>query len=316
MRRLIYKSAMVALTASLSTDVSLRVLGWINRFVLSGRLNTATLFYFADARYLESETFAWYARRRKWAPCFAGVFFQSQTGGAICVIGCSEAEFLDPSNRDRVLQMQQRMQSMGRLLGAATVSYSGILPSVLARAGVQREPIEIDRTVHWIVKALGLLRQQCGLSGNTPIVVVGAAGFVGVRIVALLRGAGDAPVVEIDPAHSDPACRDLQDLETLRGRQIIVLNVSRNQVIEHYAPKLWRGVTVLNEVYPECGSETLAALKRTGVRYFHLQGVRAVSLPRFPGAYKGAVPCCAASAAMASSSAPDSNSTEILLREQ
>lgn len=316
MRRLIYKSVMVTLTACLSTDVSLRVLGWINRFVLRGRLNTATLFYFVNARYMESETFAWYARRRRWAPCFAGVFFQRQTGGAICVIGCGEAEFLDPNNRDRVLQMQQRMQRMAQLLGVATVSYSGILPSVLARAGVQREPIELDRTVHWIVKALGLLRQQCGLTGNTPIVVIGAAGYVGERIVALLRGGGEAPVVEIDPAHPDPAFREQSVLEDLRGRRIIILNVSRNKVIEDYAPRLWRGVTVLNEVYPECGPETLAVLKRAGVRYFHLQGVRAVSLPRFPGAYYGAVPCCAASAAMVSSSVPESSSPEILLREQ
>lgn len=88
-------------------------------------------------------------------------------------------------------------------------------------------------------------------------------------------------------------------LDQLRGCPVLLINISRRDVLERYIDSLWDGVVVLNEVYPECSQEGIEQIKVIGARYFHIQGVKAWSVPRFPGAYKGAVPCCAASAANA-----------------
>lgn len=279
----------------------LGVVGWLAKKVYGERLTTVALFYPANKKYIESVAFPWYARRVRWRPTFGGFFATSKGCGFIFAIGALEEEFSDPGNRAHLLEVHDNMERVARRLKIKT-AYSGVLPSVLARAGIDREPIELVRTAHWIVEAVDIVRKDCKLSPTCPIVVLGAAGYLGRRVVKILTQANlEQSVFEIDPAHEDPNCRGYDVLERFRGRPIILVNISRRDVMERYLSALWEGVVILNEVYPECSSEDLLQAKRRGVRYFHIQGVEAWSIPSFPGAYKGAVPCCAASAANADS---------------
>lgn len=283
-----------------SVGLFLAALGWVAKVIYGDRLSTIALFYPANRRYIESVTFPWYARRIKWRPTFGGFFVTSKGCGFIFAIGALEEEFSDPGNGANLLAVHEAMESLARKLRIRSVAYSGVLPSVLARTGVSREPIELVRTSHWIVEAAETVRKKCGLPPDCPIVVLGAAGYLGRRVVSLILESGIArEVVEIDPAHLDPHCRDKEILSQYRGHPLLLINISRRDVMERYVDLLWDGVVVLNEVYPECSSQGIKQIKEVGGRYFHIQGVKAWSIPRFPGAYEGAVPCCAASAANA-----------------
>lgn len=283
----------------LSIGFFVGALGWCVRKIYGDRFSTIALFYPANKRYIESVTFPWYARRAKWRPTFAGFFATSKGCGFMFAIGALEEEFIAPENRARLMAIHKSMETLALKLGVQS-AYSGVLPSVLARAGISREPIELVRTAHWIVESAEIVRKQCGMPVNCPIVVLGAAGYLGKRVVTLLfESDPNRGVIQIDPVHSDPHCRGQDGLEQFRGSPVLLINISRRDVLERYVKVFWDGVVVLNEVYPECSVQGIEQLKKVGARYFHIQGVKAWSIPKFPGAYKGAVPCCAASAANA-----------------
>jgi hypothetical protein len=283
-----------------SVGVFLTALGWVAKAIYGDRLSTVALFYPANHTYIESVTFSWYARRVKWRPTFGGFFVTSKGCGFMFAIGALEEDFSDPRNRAKLLAIHGVMEDFARKLRIRSVAYSGVLPSVLARAGVSREPIELARTSHWIVEAAETVRQKCGMPPDCPIVVLGAAGYLGRRVVRLIFESNSAQkIVEIDPVHSDPLCRGGEVIAQYRGRPLLLINISRRDVMERYIDLLWEGVVVLNEVYPECSASGIVRMKGLGVKYFHIQGVKAWSIPDFPGSYKGAVPCCAASAANA-----------------
>jgi hypothetical protein len=283
-----------------SIGIFLAALGWVAKAIFGDRLSTIALFYPANRRYIESVTFPWYARRVKWRPTFGGFFVTSKGCGFIFAIGALEEEFSDPRNDANLLAVHEAMESLAGRLRIRSVAYSGVLPSVLARTGVTREPIELVRTSHWIVEAAETVRNKCGMPPDCPIVVLGAAGYLGRRVVRLiLESDASQTVIEIDPAHLDPLCRDKEILGQYRGSPLLLINISRRDVMERYVDFLWDGVVVLNEVYPECSPQGIEQIKEVGGRYFHIQGVKAWSIPKFPGAYRGAVPCCAASAANA-----------------
>lgn len=298
MLRTIQASIQLVFSEIFSLGFCLSVLCWIVRIRYGDRLSTMTLFYPANRKYIESVTFNWYAKRAKWKPKFGGLFVTEKGCGLIFAMGALEEEFAHPANRARLLDIHERMEQLAERLGIPSVAYSGVLPSVLAKAGVHREPIELTRTAHWIVEASEIIRKECRLPEACPVVVLGAAGYLGRRVVSLLSQSRPMNVlVEIDPEHQDARCHGSEMLTKLQGAPVLVINISRRDVLERYIDCFWKEVVVLNEVYPECSPDGLRRLKTKGIRYFHIQGIRAWSIPNFPGAYRGAVPCCAASAA-------------------
>lgn len=310
-RAFLYKTLMLLLTLAVSADLSLRFIGLVNRWVFKGRFKTATLFYLADQRYLESVTFKWYAKSRRWMPVLGGVFSFSGSGGFICVMGCNEADFCDPSNTSRVMDVFTRMERIASLLRVSTASYSGILPSVLARLGVEREPIEADRTVKWVLKAVSQVQEHCQMPMTTPIVILGSEGHIGKRLTMRIARKPIANLIELDSRRED---HDRVKAALSSLPPVIFVNAARDDALDQYIDSIPLGSTVLNEVYPECRASTLTALKVRNIRYFHICGVAAASLPHFPRAYAGAVPCCAASAAASSSTGVVKPAT-VVLRE-
>jgi hypothetical protein len=78
----------------------------------------------------------------------------------------------------------------------------------------------------------------------------------------------------------------------LAGRRVTVIAVARQGALERHVEKLWPGAIVINETYPQPSKGLLQRLRAKGVVTYHLVGVKAPSLPRFPEAYAGGVPCC------------------------
>lgn len=302
---------MLLLTLLMSADASLRLFGLINRWVFNRRFRTATLFYLADNRYLESITFPWYARRRRWSPVLGGIFTISDSGGFICVMGCNETDFCNPANAELVMGVYRRMERIASLLNTDTASYSGILPSVLARMGVDREPIEAERTVVWVRRAIRQVMALCDMPPSSEVVILGSEGHIGKSLTRQAHDELGSAVIALDERRLDHP----QAKAALRSAPpLIFVNAARDDALDQYIDCIPSGSVVLNEVYPECGAATLAALKARNIRYFHISGVAASSLPSFPRAYSGAVPCCAASAATSSSGRSVKPAT-VVLRE-
>lgn len=302
---------MLLLTQAVSNDASLRLLGLVNAWVLNGRFSTATLFYLADSRYLESVTFRWYAKRHQWSPVLGGIFFYSGAGGFICVMGCNEVDLFDPENAALVMRGYVRMERIARLLRVDVASYAGILPSVLAHMGVRREPIEADRTVLWIREAIEQVIRSCGMSTTTRIAILGSQGHVGKRLTALMKPHYGTSLIELDNRRADHAEAVMAMAASL---PVVLVNAARDDALGDYLNLIPPGSVILNEVYPECRPTVLSALKMRSIRYFHICGVAAFSFPGFPRAYAGAVPCCAASA-IASTKPEEGKSAVVVLRE-
>ena len=296
MRNNLIAGIRIVLAEILTAKFTLYIFGAIIKIAFRGKINTVALFYPANRRYLESVTFPWYAAKVKWHPRFAGIFRHGDGGGLVFYMGACEDEMSHPSADNNLRQLYEEMQGIAAILGIDFVAYSGVLPSLMSKAGIQRAPIEVMRTVQWIVGAIELLRQRAALARKCNVVVLGAAGFVGKRVVSQLTQTTQFHVIEVDPEHEDAVCRGTLPVQQLHGSETILVNISRAGAIESYIDLFWPGLIVLNEVYPECSGFALQKMKLVGVRYFHLRGVEGWSFPQFPGAYAGAVPCCAASA--------------------
>ena len=80
----------------------------------------------------------------------------------------------------------------------------------------------------------------------------------------------------------------------LYGSKAILINLTKKAALTNYAHLFWPELVVLNEVYPEPSIKDLEIISARGCQLFHIVGVSAISLPRFPKGYAGGIPCCAA----------------------
>ena len=80
----------------------------------------------------------------------------------------------------------------------------------------------------------------------------------------------------------------------LYGEKVVLVNISLKFVLDDYVSRLWPGLVVLNEVYPEPTPATVEKLASRGCSCYHVVGVSGRAVPYFPSAYQGGIPCCAA----------------------
>ena len=179
-------------------------------------------------------------------------------------------------------------KSVQRLVRASQISFSGILPGVLNTYRLVRGSIEARVTVESIVKAEEVLRKIESIEEDAPVVLLGGGGFIGRRV---LRRLNNRTVYAIDPALN--ISDGTEWCKMLHGQPIILLNIASKDSLSEYIKTLWPEVRILNEVYPEPDQSTLQALSNIGCSLYHITGLRALSFPPFPLAYRGGIPCCA-----------------------
>jgi len=269
--------------------LSLALLGMINH--ITGCVKTVFLLYPASPRYTQAYSFDWFARKIFFTPVLLGVFRQNGKIGLTFGISATERDFLNSNNNHGLRRIHNRMESLCQTIGAQQKTFAGILPGVFVSRGIlPANPPENRATVVAVLHALDKLRITTGLDIATPLVVLGAFGFVGKELLKVLEAEATAPVYPVD-LHNRESFAVM--MEELRGKPAIVLNLSKKGALRKYVRHLWSGVVVLNEVYPEPGKEELRLMHETGVLCWHLVGIKGTAWPPFPGAYHGGIPCCA-----------------------
>ena len=280
-------AALLVLNLLLNHGAVFRVVGWLNR--RSGRLVTVFVAYPASKEFANAYTYRWARRWCRWRPWVCGVFKQGRKWGLKTGISATEADFFDPANQGHLRGLVDRAERMRRLLGAERKTFAGILPGVLFARRIVRETPEADLTVDVLVRAEEEVRRRLGWSGLVPVVVLGGRGFIGRRLVRRLVRQGR----EVHPVDLDGGER-LSWPTHLSGRRVVVVSAARKGALREHLPGFWPGLAVLNEVYPGPDEDEMAGLLARGVPAFHVVGVKARCVPRFPGNYEGGVPCCAA----------------------
>lgn len=271
-----------AITSAVNTKIG---------FALIRRLTKPTglfLCYPVEQRF--ADHFCTLARQARitWQPYLVGWMKQGEALSLLFTIAATETELLEPRNTRQLSDIHSRMMHLQKYFSADQLSYAGILPTVMRARRIIRTSTEADLTCIAIRDAiLKVISSQPSYPGS--ITVLGGRGFVGRRMVTLLKSDHDIPVV----LRHNVTIVDKGDPISARSPSLF-LNCSLPGVIDTIAHQIPMGSVVLNEVYPAPGPDTINLLTSRGISVYHVAGVCGTSKPNFPGEYSGAIPCCAA----------------------
>ncbi len=280
------KIALLLFNFCFNRRVFLKLVGRFNR--RHGFLKTVFVAYPATEEYALEYVYPSHRHWMRWRPWPAGVFRQNGKWGLMLVISSTEKDFI-PENRDNLQVLVEETEKFRRILGAENKTFAGVIPGVLSSLGLLKNPIEREITVKALVEAEKTVRERLGL-GEVPIILLGGKGFIGAKLQEKLTG---REVFLVD-VNSHPGRANLEDWPAdIKGREALLVNLTRASTIELYVPFFWPELTLLNEAYPAPEREA-REISAIGASTFHLAGVRATSFPSFPKAYKGGIPCCAA----------------------
>lgn len=259
------------------------IIGFINK--RTQFLKTVFVAYPATEEYALSYVYPWYRHKMRWSPWPIGIYEQNGKWGLMTVISSIEKDFLAEESLKNMETLLKRTERIRRLIHAEQVSYAGILPGVFHKKSLSKSMIEATVTIEAVIKAENALRAALSYSEDTPLIILGARGFIGSRIITKFRER-DIYKIDIDNRHDFPL--------HLKGQKAILINLTKKAALSQYLPQFWQELVLLNEVYPEPGAGELKSLTDRGCRAYHIVGVKARSYPAFPRAYKGGIPCCAA----------------------
>ncbi|WP_375500421.1 hypothetical protein [uncultured Nostoc sp.] len=230
-----------------------------------------------------------YIKTYKWTPFLAGFLIQDGKLGLKFFISSNEDDFYQADNKENLIQFASRVEIICQISGAAQKTFAGVLPGVLYKNRIIRSMSETEVVIESILKGILKVQNQEGYIRDIPLIVLGGNGFIGRRVIRQLKDRevycvdleGEEHVSYSWPAH-------------LKGREAILINISRKFVLSNYIPQVWTELVLLNEVYPEPSPKEVESYKEKGGSVYHLAGVKGRAYPSFPKAYSGAIPCSAA----------------------
>jgi len=266
-------------------DPVFRLIGTLNKRV--GLIESVFLAYPADDEYGLAFTYPHRLKKNRWVPWPIGLLWQNGKLTVMFAIAATNEHYADPANTENLRRVCERMEVVRKLLCANRKTFAGILPGVFYLKRIMGEAPEADLTAAAVSRAIDLVKIKESLDADTPIVVLGGRGFIGRRIVKLLDK-GTAYSIDL----ADGQSKDNWPTHLL-GR-IIVVNVTLGNALDDYVDAMPPGTVVINEAYPPPTLATLERLSEKDCSCYHVAGVKAMAFPSFPGAYSGAIPCCAA----------------------
>lgn len=228
-----------------------------------------------------------------WKLRLIGLMRQEARWGIVFGVCASEQQFMQRENKKHLQQLVEQLEYIRLLVNAKQKTFGGILPGLMLRHRLIKEAVEADVTAETVYKAVNKILHDQKFDTYTPIIVIGARGFIGKRVVKLLKG------YKVYPVDQSGFQDDSFPVE-LTAQPAVLLNISRQYALKGYIPKLWKEVVVLNEVYPEPSQEELSLMQQRSIKCFHVVGVEGSIFPPLPGAYASGVPCCAAIPSIAS----------------
>lgn len=261
------------------------MIGLVNR--KAHFVESVFLVYPETPEYTRAYVFEKRARQVTWTPWLCGLIIQNGRLIVQFLITASGEETRRLGNKERLKGVADRMEEIRSLLGANRKTFAGTLPGILFRARIIRETPEADLTAIVVCQAAQQILKEELLGDFPPTFVLGGRGFVGRRVVRRLREEG-MNVCSIDTHNLEEG---KMSLNAAQEQRVLVVNVATSGVLRDYV-NILRSAVVLNEVYPEPSREILRQISDNNCSCHHVVGVRAFALPSFPGAYKGAVPCC------------------------
>lgn len=267
---------------------------------LFGRVESIHMTYPAESRFREAYTFqAPFLRRLyrafDWTPSPIALFWQGGEMGVTLAVPSDEAALVARENEAKLRLLLRRLRLIQRLIGASQVTLAGILPSLIARNRIDTGGLVVadprPATRRALLSAIDQVVESDFDGKRPPILLFGGAGYVGADLMAALEANGDALcIIDVkEGAESAETC-----LSRFHGQPILLVDVARRGALAPQISRLWPELVLLNETYPEPTGKMLAALHSRGVRVRHVAGVAGTLRPSLPGAYAGAVPCCAA----------------------
>ncbi len=283
---------MLLLNLLLRHDALLWLIGRLNgRF---GFLRRVFVAYPVTQDYADAYTYCWVQRRCRWSPWLVGLYRQNGRVGLMTIISSVEEDFFHPGdptyNRPHLEALLRRAEGLRQLLRAEQLSFAGILPGLFQARGLRTEGPELEVTVEAVIRAEAQLRAELGWPEETPLILLGGKGYVGRRLTERLAQR-ETYVVDLLPGRR---VNHATWPRHLQGAAAIVINLTKKAVLSDYLGLFWKGLALLNEVYPEPSAEEIAFLSGIGVPVYHIVGVKARAWPRFPRGYNGGIPCCAA----------------------
>ncbi|MBT4790114.1 MAG: hypothetical protein HON90_00960 [Halobacteriovoraceae bacterium] len=280
---LLRKSIILFLMLTMSNPLTLAVLGLLNR-LLFNPISSVFVCYPATKKYQENYCFNFMLPFIKHYPVILGAFYQGGRIGLITAISSVESDF---QSKDFFNKFSRWTNLLKKLLGVSSMTYSGILPSAMKKAEIMSkdELQERSRLVgDVVIDAEKEIRQRLNYAPNCPVIILGGKGNVGREVASKFLTYG-----------RDIYIFDLGDQlpQELRNRQVILIDIARKGVLEKYIHEFWEGMAIVNETYPEPSRDVSRQLKEMNIPLFHVAGVKAVAIPKFPHAYAGGIPCCA-----------------------
>jgi hypothetical protein len=270
-------------------DFIFNILGMINK--KTGLIKTIFCGYPANNDYLNA--YSGKSKRLileyKFKPFLAGVFIQNKKVGLKFFISASEEEFQTNDGIESLNLLSQRFSSIQEKLCVPEISFAGIIPSVLQKSGVKRNHGERDKVIESVISAIKYVVMTEKMTINTPIIILGSKGYIGREVI---RKLGNREIYKVDRNGDNVISKDWP--AQLKGRQTLLVNISRKETLDGYTSMFWESLHILNEVYPEPTPEKIGVLKKYCGNIYHLAGVEGLSFPSFPEGYNNAIPCCAA----------------------
>ncbi len=253
-------------------------------FRMLGLFQAVFVIYPATSQYANYFSFQGRQKAQTWRPWIVGAI-QHPSGARtlLFAILSGEDEIKSDANTADLLRLHQATRDIAERIGAKSTHFAGIIPSCLKYRRVLRQNMEQEATSIAVVKAVLELRARLGHAPEAPVVLLGYRGFVGREVMRRLTQMnlavsgvekGDKLIVPMAPH--------------------LVVNITLPEAINTHIESFNGHSVLLNEVYPAPDREIVERLYSNGVQAYHLAGVRAKAWPAFPGAYRGAVPCCGA----------------------
>ena len=110
---------MVLLSSLLGRDWFYRLIGILNKHILSRPIKSVFLLYPANEKYTEAYVYHWYAKTMKWSPRLVGLLRQKSSLGLVFGISASDDDFINPTENGNLELVEKRLHKIMGLLHAA-----------------------------------------------------------------------------------------------------------------------------------------------------------------------------------------------------
>ncbi len=271
----------------LNNSLVFKLIGLINE--KTNKIATIFIAYPGSDRYASEYTFKFHRKITNNRPMPMGIFKHGDHYGIMFAITKNEDEFEDPKNHDYLQNLVHRGEYIQKLIKANFVKFSGRLPGILHKNKIKRSnSSEIDTTVEIVNLAIRQVIDGVGYKQGCPIIILGGKGHVGSKLEKLLLGF-ELHIVDIKNGGKASWPHELENTKS------ILVNLVGSRAFSTFIPKMWKGLVVINESYPEISKEDLSKLTNKGIEAYHIVGVKPhFCFPSFPYPYTGGIPCCAA----------------------